>query len=110
MIFAAIGKNWKSWALTPFQVTLQSEYYKSVEMFDTHFRLKSDELFNLIIQLSRFFKDIGDFETSNTPDFRHPLLKGGNYMEQIGSFLMKACKESSSSSRCFAMRPRKFRF
>ncbi len=54
-------------------------------MFDSHFKLKSDEIFHIIIQLSRFFKDFSDFETASTPDFRHPPIKGGQDMEQIGS-------------------------
>jgi hypothetical protein len=27
--------------------------------------------------VSRFLKDFSDFETKNTPDFRHPPIKGG---------------------------------
>ncbi len=53
-------------------------------MFDSHYKLKSDEIFHIIIQLSRFFKDFSDFETPSTPDFRHPPIKGGSDMEQIG--------------------------
>ena len=56
------------------------EYHKSVEMFDTHYKLKSDDIFHIIIQLSRFFKDFSVFETNSTPDFRHPPIKGGEVL------------------------------
>jgi len=29
-------------------------------------------------------KDFSDFETRNTPDFRHPPIHGGPELEQIG--------------------------
>jgi hypothetical protein len=49
-------------------------------MFDTHYKLKSDDIFHIIIQLSRFFKDFSVFETNSTPDFRHPPIKGGEVL------------------------------
>ena len=45
-------------------------------MFEGHYKLKSDELLFILLQFSRFFKDFSDFETNNTPDFRHPPIKG----------------------------------
>jgi hypothetical protein len=61
-----------------------TEYNKSVEIFEKNYKLKADELFYIIIQLSRFFKDFCDFETPLTPDFRHPPIKGGHELEEIG--------------------------
>lgn len=46
--------------------------------------MKNDQLFYIIIQLSRFFKDFSDFETQFTPDFRHPPIKGGPELDDIG--------------------------
>ena len=83
MIFAGIGKNLKKKALTLSQVLfdLYIEYNKSIEMFENHYKIKTDELFLIIMQVSRFFKDFSDFETKNTPDFRHPPIKGGHELE-----------------------------
>ena len=53
-------------------------------MFENHYKIKSDELFLIIMQVSRFLKDFSDFETRNTPDFRHPPIKGGVELQQIG--------------------------
>lgn len=53
-------------------------------MFENHYKIKTDELFLIIMQVSRFLKDFSDFETKNTPDFRHPPIKGGLELEQIG--------------------------
>ena len=53
------------------------EYNKSIELFENHYKIKTDELFLIIMQVSRFLKDFSDFETKNTPDFRHPPIKGG---------------------------------
>ena len=50
-------------------------------MFENHYKIKTDELFLIIMQVSRFFKDFSDFETKNTPDFRHPQIKGGPELE-----------------------------
>ena len=53
-------------------------------MFENHYKVKTDQLFLIIMQVSRFLKDFSDFETKNTPDFRHPPIKGGVELEQIG--------------------------
>lgn len=58
-----------------------------MEIFEKNYKLKADELFYIIIQLSRFFKDFCDFETPLTPDFRHPPIKGGHELEEIGIFI-----------------------
>ena len=36
------------------------------------------------MQISRFFKDFGDFEVTFTPSFRHPNIKGGDDLNDIG--------------------------
>ncbi len=85
MICVDIGRFWKKKDSIPWQVdNLYLEYNKSVEIFEKNYKLKADELFYIIIQLSRFFKDFCDFETPLTPDFRHPPIKGGHELEEIG--------------------------
>jgi hypothetical protein len=41
-----------------------------------HFSPKPEDLFTIILQISRFLKEFSDFETKNTPKFRHPFIKG----------------------------------
>ena len=64
------------------------EYNKSVEMFENQYRVRSDELFQIIMQVSRFMKDFSDFETKYTPDFRHPAIFGSVDLEQIGKIII----------------------
>ena len=52
------------------------EYNKGLELFDMHFSPKPEDLFTIILQISRFLKEFSDFETKNTPKFRHPYIKG----------------------------------
>lgn len=52
------------------------EYNKGLELFDMHFSPKPEDLFTIILQISRFLKEFSDFETKNTPQFRHPPIKG----------------------------------
>lgn len=40
-----------------------------------HFSPKSEDLFTIILQVSRFLKEFSDFETKITPEFRHPYIK-----------------------------------
>jgi hypothetical protein len=63
-------------------------------MFENHYKIKSDQLFSIIIQVSRFLKDFSEFETKSTPDFRHPPIKGGPELEQIGIYFIKDCKKN----------------
>ena len=50
MIYVGIGKNWKSSDLILLWVIiLNIEYHKSVEMFDSRYKLKSDDIFHIII-------------------------------------------------------------
>lgn len=52
------------------------EYNKRLEIFDIHFEPKPEDLFIIILQISRFFKEFADFETRKTPDFKHPFIRG----------------------------------
>ncbi|CAD8161669.1 unnamed protein product [Paramecium pentaurelia] len=52
------------------------EYNKAVEGFQIHYHPSAEDLFRIIIQVSRFLKEFGDFETKNTPVFRHPPIIG----------------------------------
>lgn len=52
------------------------EYSKGLELFDMHYSPKEDDLFVIVLQISRFLKEFSDFETKKTPDFRHPYIKG----------------------------------
>jgi hypothetical protein len=58
------------------------EYNKRLELFDIHYAPKPEELFMIILQISRFFKEFADFETFDTPLFKHPYIKG-RLMQQL---------------------------
>lgn len=51
------------------------EYNKSLESFEMHYQPSTENLFSIVLQLSRFFKEIVDFENEGLPEFRHPLIK-----------------------------------
>lgn len=51
------------------------EYNKALELFEMHYNPKDSELFILNIQISRFFKELSEFESSITPEFRHPYIQ-----------------------------------
>lgn len=62
-----------------------SEYNKSVEEFEIHFHPSNEDIVKIILQLSRFFKEFGDFEIFLTPQFRHPPIRGAKKdLEDIG--------------------------
>jgi hypothetical protein len=48
------------------------EYNKAIEGFQMHYHPTSEDIFRIIVQISRFLKEFGDFETYFTPSFRHP--------------------------------------
>jgi hypothetical protein len=54
-----------------------TEYNKAIEEFEMHFHPSNEDIFKIILQLSRFFKEFVDFESVMTADFRHPPIKGG---------------------------------
>lgn len=41
-----------------------------------HYHPSPEDVFRIIVQISRFLKEFSDFETYYTPDFRHPPIKG----------------------------------
>ena len=51
------------------------EYNKAIEGFEIHYHPTSENLFRIFLQVARFLKEFSDFETSFTPDFRHPAIK-----------------------------------
>ena len=51
------------------------EHNKSLELFEMHYNLNDSEYFMLNVQISRFFKELSEFECQITPSFRHPFLK-----------------------------------
>ena len=53
------------------------EFNKSLEIFEIvsflifqSFKANTDQIFNIILQISKFLKEFSDFE--NCPNFRHP--------------------------------------
>jgi len=52
-----------------------TEYNKSFEGFELHYRPDAEDTFTIILQISRFLKEFSDFETEYTPEFRHPPIK-----------------------------------
>ena len=52
------------------------EYNKGLESFNMHFSPAPQEIFTIILQISRFLKEFSDFETEATPQFRHPNIRG----------------------------------
>lgn len=59
------------------------EYNNGLELFDMHYSPKPEDLFTIILQISRFLKEFSDFETKNTPKFRHPFIKGKIIMKRF---------------------------
>ena len=51
------------------------EYNKALELFEMHYQPTIENLFQIILQLSRFFKELVDFEGEYLPEFRHPLIR-----------------------------------
>lgn len=52
-----------------------TEYNKSIEGFETHYHPSPPDLFQIFLQVARFLKEFSDFETKNTPEFRHaPIM------------------------------------
>lgn len=61
------------------------QYNEGLELFDMHYSPKPGDLFTIILQISRFLKEFSDFETKNTPKFRHPYIKGKMVMKRFDS-------------------------
>jgi len=41
-------------------------------------------MFRIFLQVARFLREFSDFETPNTPDFRHPPIMGNREVMSIG--------------------------
>lgn len=52
-----------------------NEYNKRLEMFDVQYSPTPRDLFIIMLQVSRFFKEFAEFETKHTPKFRHPFIR-----------------------------------
>ena len=52
-----------------------TEYNKGVEEYSLKYFPNARELFVILFSLSRFFMELGDLETSRTPEYRHPHVK-----------------------------------
>lgn len=74
------------------------EYNKSLELFDMHFNPKDDEIFMINVQLARFFKELSEFESPITPEFRHPLIRG-KVVQAVESIDYKFRKQESAPER-----------
>ena len=55
-----------------------AEYNRSLEAFVSRFEPNTQEIYLIILQMSRFLRELADFETASTPQFRHPPLRGAN--------------------------------
>lgn len=53
-----------------------AEYNRTLEGFVHRYNPNNDEIFVILIQLSRFLRELADFETRQTPQFKHPSLRG----------------------------------
>ena len=59
------------------------EYNRSLELFVENNHLGNQELFVLVVQFCRLFKELTDFETELTPEFKHPHLRGQFELKEI---------------------------
>lgn len=60
------------------------EYNKAIEGFEMHYKPSAEDIFRIILQISRFLKEFSDFENDNTPIFRHPPIVGSLDLSKIG--------------------------
>ena len=50
-----------------------------------HYHPSPEDVFRIIVQISRFLKEFSDFETYFTPAFRHPPITGNkDELDDIG--------------------------
>lgn len=71
----ALGQCWGSLIGQNYDPVV--EYNKSLELFEMHYQPTIENLFRIVLQLSRFFKELVDFnfETIELPEYRHPQLR-----------------------------------
>lgn len=51
-----------------------AEYTNAIEGFDLRYRPNPEQTFMIILQISRFLQEFGDFETKMIPEYRHPPI------------------------------------
>lgn len=68
-----LGKCWENLIGQNYDPVI--EYNKSLELFEMHYQPTIENLARIVLQLSRFFKELVDFEASLLTEFRHPLIK-----------------------------------
>jgi hypothetical protein len=54
-----------------------------LEGFVARYNPNNEQIFIILVQLSRFLRELADFETKATPQFKHPSLRGNADLEQI---------------------------
>ena len=74
------------------------QFNKGLELFDMHYSPKADELFTIILQISRFLKEFTDFETKKTPEFRHAVIKGKVIQQKDGESKKKIGDEKGDKT------------
>ena len=62
------------------------EYNNALEAYCLKFYLSPEEMFNIVIQISRFLKEFSEFENHLTPDFRHPFIR---YCPELAEIFFK---------------------
>ena len=51
------------------------EYNNALEAYCLKFYLSPEDMFKIVLQISRFLKEFSEFENYLTPDFRHPFIR-----------------------------------
>lgn len=80
------------------------EYSKAIDSFEVRANPTSYNLLQIILQLSRFFKEFADFEEGDMPDFKHPHVLNKHFLRGEAEFdKSKACqKKATGRSDCFS--------
>lgn len=60
-----------------------AEYNRTLEGFVQKYSPNNEEIFVILLQLSRFLRELADFETKATPQFKHPSLRGNQGLAKI---------------------------
>lgn len=60
-----------------------AEYNRTLEGFVQRYSPNNEEIFVILLQLSRFLRELADFETKSTPQFKHPSLRGNQDLAKI---------------------------
>lgn len=93
-----LGKCWEGLIGQNYDPVI--EYNKSLELFEMHYQPSIENLVRIVLQLSRFFKEMVDFEASTLPEFRHPLIKNRLLtLEQKKEKNEKSQKEKTTTTK-----------